>query len=136
MSDYEENRGRWRYDVETGQLVQVNFVPKVQVHAVIQDTMDATFHPASGQVYESKSAFRSKTKELGYVEIDDDKTWASVGMHQNRRVEGLDEDLAEVRHWYGAAMKGNRDYINANVPQEWRDCEEENPNDITEGIRR
>ena len=38
-------------------------------HYVSQDTMDATEHPATGEVFESKSAFRRTTKALGYEEI-------------------------------------------------------------------
>lgn len=135
MTEYEEKRGKWRFDVETGSLVQVSFVPKVEVAAIHQDTMNPTWHPATGETYDSKSAFRRMTKEKGYVEIDDERTWQSFGRHQNRQIEGLREDLEEVKHWYAAAMNGNRDYINANVPPELRDCEEVNPDDITEGIR-
>lgn len=135
MSEYEEKRGKWRYDPDTGELVQVTFVPKVIAPAVHQDTISPTFHPATGEYLDSKSAFRRKTKELGYVEIDDDKTWSQVGERREVLPEGFKEDFAQVRHWYTQALKGNRDYINANVPPEWRDCEEENPDDITEGIR-
>jgi hypothetical protein len=59
-----------------------------------------------------------------------------VGKHQNRKLDGLKDDIEEIKAWYTAAMKGNKDYINANVPQELRDCEEVDPNDITEGLRR
>lgn len=41
-------------------------------HAVIQDTMQATEHPANGKVYESKSAFRRVTKIFGYQEVGSD----------------------------------------------------------------
>ena len=135
MSDFEEKRGKWRYDPEVGSLVQVTFVPKVFAPAIHQDTISPTFHPATGEYLDSKSAFRRKTKELGYVEIDDDKTWSQIGERREVFPEGFKEDFAQIRHWYTQALKGNRDYINANVPPEWRDCEEENPDDITEGIR-
>lgn len=135
MSEFEEKRGKWRFDSETGTLVQVTFVPKIIAPAVHQDTISPTFHPATGEFLESKSAFRRKTRELGYIEIDDDKTWSQVGERREVLPEGFKEDFAQVRHWYTQALKGNRDYINANVPPEWRDCEEENPDDITEGIR-
>lgn len=136
MTDYEEKRGKWRFDKDTGQFVQVTFVPKVETHAIHQDTISPTLHPATGEYLDSKSTFRRRTKELGYVEIDDDRTWNQVGERREVLPEGFKEDFDEVRHWYSEAMKGNRDYINANVPPEWRDCEEENPDDITEGIRR
>lgn len=136
MDEYEEKRGKWRYDPETETLVQTTFVPKVLTTAIHQDSMDATWHPATGQYFESKSAFRRTTKEKGYVEIDDSRAWDRIGTNGPMQVEGLQEDIAEVRHWYAAAMRGNSDYINANVPQELRDCEAVDPNDITEGIRR
>jgi hypothetical protein len=130
-------RGKWRYDPAVGKLVSCgNERVPYPVHAIHQDTMSPTWHPATGETFDSKSAFRRVTKEKGYVEIDDDRTWASVGRHQNKQLEGLREDIEEVKAWYTAAMRGNKDYINANVPQELRDCEEVNPNDITEGIRR
>jgi hypothetical protein len=130
-------RGKWRYDPAVGKLVSCGDerIP-YPVHAVHQDTIKATFHPATGETFDSKSAFRRVTKERGYVEIDDDRTWASVGMHQNKQIEGLREDIEQVKAWYAAAMRGDKDYINANVPQELRDCEEVDPNDITEGLRR
>lgn len=129
-------RGKWVYDSATQKLVEK--IPSVIVTsapAVHQDTIKPTWHPATGETFDSKSAFRRMTKEKGYVEIDDDKTWNSFGRHQNKQIEGLREDIEEVKAWYTAAMKGNRDYINANVPQELRDCEEVNPDDITEGFR-
>jgi hypothetical protein len=130
-------RGKWRYDPTVGELVPCGEeVVPYPIHAIHQDTINPTWHPATGQTFDSKSAFRRVTKEKGYVEIDDDRTWASVGRHQNKQLEGLREDIEEVKAWYTAAMRGNKDYINANVPQELRDCEEVNPNDITEGIRR
>jgi hypothetical protein len=130
-------RGKWRYDVKTESLVPCyeEIVP-YPVHAVHQDTIKPTFHPATGEVFDSKSAFRRQTKERGYVEIDDDATWNKMGERRPAIPEGFKEDFAEVRHWYTEALKGNRDYINANVPPEWRDCEEENPEDVTEGLRR
>lgn len=130
-------RGKWRYDATEGKLVATSEETKpYSAPAVHQDSIDAMWHPATGQYFESKSAFRRVTKENGYVEIDDDSTWARIGERRQVVPEGFKEDFAEVRHWYSEAMKGNRDYINANVPQEWRDCEEENPEDITEGLRR
>lgn len=130
-------RGKWVFDPKEGKLVATRAETKpFSAPYVQQDTIDPTFHPATGQYFDSKSAFRRKTKELGYVEIDDNSAWERMGERKTPVPEGFKEDFAEVRHWYSEALKGNRDYINANVPPEWRDCEEENPEDITEGIRR
>lgn len=38
---------------------------------IIRDTMDALQHPATGQVMDSKSAFRRATRDAGCVEIGD-----------------------------------------------------------------
>lgn len=130
-------RGKWRYDGDRGCLVACGeeTIP-FPIHSIHQDTISPTWHPATGQTFESKSAFRRVTREKGFVEVDDSRTWNSVGEHKQGELEGLREDIEEVKHWYSAAAKGNRDYINANVPPELRDCEEVDPNDITEGIRR
>lgn len=136
MIDITGVRGKWVYDSITQTLVEkVPTVIVTSAPAVHQDTISPTWHPATGETFDSKSAFRRVTKEKGYVEIDDNRTWESFGKHQNRQLEGLRDDIEEVKAWYTAAMRGNRDYINANVPQELRDCEEVNPNDITEGLR-
>lgn len=130
-------RGKWRYDPLEGKLVPTcEESTPYSAHYVQQDSMDATWHPATGQYFESKSAFRKTTKERGFVEIDDNRAWGMIGTRGAPEIEGLREDVAEVRHWYEAAARGNKDYINANVPPELRDCEAVDPNDITEGIRR
>lgn len=136
MTDITGIRGKWVYDVATEKLVErVPSTIVTSAPAIHQDTISPTWHPATGETFESKSAFRRVTREKGYVEIDDEVAWQSFGRHQNRQLEGLRDDIAEVKAWYTAAMKGNKDYINAHVPQELRDCEEVNPNDITEGLR-
>lgn len=130
-------RGKWVFDSELEKLVEV--VPQTIIQAVPaihQDTIVPLQHPATGEFFDSKSAFRRVTKERGYIEIDDDKTWNQIGEKREILPEGFKEDFEEIKHWYAEAMRGNRDYINANVPPEWRDCEEENPDDITQGIRR
>tara|TARA_R110000868_G_scaffold843_1_gene6334 strand:+ start:353 stop:610 length:258 start_codon:yes stop_codon:yes gene_type:complete len=35
--------------------------------------MDALLHPATGEMFDSKSAFRLATKEAGYVELGNDQ---------------------------------------------------------------
>jgi len=127
-------RGRWYYDAAAGRLVEA--MPSTNAYtapAIHQDTIEPTLHPATGEVFESKSAFRRVTREKGYVEVDCDRAWAEVGRSRAPEIEGLKEDIEEVRHWYTAAANGNRDYINANVPSELRDCEEA---DIEKGIVR
>ncbi len=40
---------------------------------VISDTMDGTWHPATGQVLDSKSKFRRITRELGLTEVGNER---------------------------------------------------------------
>ena len=40
--------------------------------AIIRDQMDATWHPATGEMVESKSQFRAITKARGYEEVGND----------------------------------------------------------------
>lgn len=61
--------GKW---VEKGSIYDTL---RPQVH-IIQDSMDATWHPADGKYYESKSEFRRVTKahgcqEYGNVQLED-----------------------------------------------------------------
>ena len=53
-------------------------------HYVIQDTMDPVTHPANGQVYDSKSAFRAESKARGLQEVGNDwhKPWREPEMKQ------------------------------------------------------
>jgi len=51
---------------------------KRQSHYVIQDSMDPIKHPATGQMFDSKSAFRAENKARGLVEVGNDwngKPW-------------------------------------------------------------
>lgn len=41
-------------------------------HAVIQDSMAPTWHPADGRTYESKSAFRAVSRAHGLTEVGND----------------------------------------------------------------
>lgn len=66
-------RSRYRYDKITGELVEVSgeAVTLPRVH-VISDGMDATRHPVTGRIYESKSRFRADTRATGCVELGND----------------------------------------------------------------
>lgn len=63
------------WDKDQGQLVEIERGQPSEFHYVIQDTMDATRHPGlpsqfqGRKVFESKSAFRRVTKDLGLVEL-------------------------------------------------------------------
>lgn len=46
--------------------------PPRKAPAIIRDGMDALVHPATGEVFDSKSAFRAATRAAGLVELGTD----------------------------------------------------------------
>lgn len=48
--------------------------PAPRIH-VIQDSMDATWHPCTGKIMDSKSEFRKVTKAHGGVEIGNENPY-------------------------------------------------------------
>lgn len=54
---------------------------------VIRDGMDATWHPATGETFESKSAFRKATRRAGCLEIGE-----QAGYGQGREAPRLSRD--------------------------------------------
>lgn len=64
------------YVFRDGKMVEVSSDYRSPVRrpnsGVIQDTMDKTWHPGDGRIYESKSAFRRATKALGLEEMGND----------------------------------------------------------------
>lgn len=49
-----------------------NYYESNRAHYVQQDTMEPLRHPSTGEVYDSKSAFRRQTKALGLEEVGND----------------------------------------------------------------
>jgi len=136
IEEAEGIRGKWIYNPSCGKLEPINKPSRPYVTAVHQDTMEPLKHPFTGEVFDSKSAFRRVTKANGGVEVGDkDSAWDRIGEIQAIKAEGFKEDFEEVKHWYNEYLKGNKDYINANVPPELRDCEQvDNAEDFTKGI--
>ena len=62
-------RGSWVWDHDKNCLVQRTKAPRVRVHAVHTDTVDAFEHPATGQMCDSRSQARRITKDHGFEEI-------------------------------------------------------------------
>jgi hypothetical protein len=67
---------------------------------VITDSMDATWHPANGQYYESKSTFRKVTRQHGCREVGDAPveaiTTATKPMDRPEYARKRKEDIAHV----------------------------------------
>lgn len=60
--------------------------------AIIRDGMDALRHPATGQMFDSKSEFRRATKDAGCEELGND-----VPMHHEYQpAGGMKDDIAEA----------------------------------------
>lgn len=74
-------RTRYRYDHETGEVVEIRMGdnggppldPLPTGPHVISDTMDAMRHPCNGQWYDSKSKFRAETRARGCTEVGNEK---------------------------------------------------------------
>lgn len=84
------------YVMREGKLVPIEeagprYETKTDAHCVIQDSMPPTEHPITGEIYESKSAFRAVTKAHGYEEVGG--TWSS----QEKRDKWQTENRRTVR---------------------------------------
>lgn len=60
--------------------------------AIIRDNMDALRHPATGEMFDSKSQFRRATKDAGCEELGND---VPMG-HEYQPADGLKEDIAKA----------------------------------------
>lgn len=66
--------------------------PSVAAH-VVDDTMAPLEHPITGEVFNSKSAFRAVTKAHGCVEVGND--WRNMPPEKRFRGRGGDSSLSE-----------------------------------------
>lgn len=64
------------------------------LHAVIQDTMDPTWHPHDNKIYNSKSAFRAVTKAAGLEEFGNEFHTASP---QHRETDNREGRITEIK---------------------------------------
>lgn len=67
--------------------------------AVILDTMDHTWHPATGEMIDSKSAFRRRTREAGCEEIGNErpKMRQPTQLSKQDRVQSIRRAFEELR---------------------------------------
>jgi len=59
----------YHWDREQRQFVEHRPAPRVQTHYIQTDTMAPARHPATGEMMDSKSAFRRETKARGLTEV-------------------------------------------------------------------
>lgn len=60
---------------------------------IVRDGMDACIHPATGEMMDSKSAFRRITREHGLIEIGNEAPAKTASIHEPR---GIAEDVAQA----------------------------------------
>ena len=70
---------------------------------VISDTMDHTWHPASGKYFDSKSEFRKETKAYGCIEVGDQKNYGKQRTHvekldKGQRREAIQKAVYDLRN--------------------------------------
>lgn len=62
--------------------------------ALIQDSIPATWHPANGKLYDSKSEFRRVTKQHGMVEAGNDvPTEAHIAKNRERNFKEIEKEI-------------------------------------------
>lgn len=81
---------RQKYIYRDGELIPAEEAQRVRVHNVITDTMDGTWHPVDGAMYDSKSNFRKTTRAHGYQELGNEKFEAKKPDRQNIKRSLLD----------------------------------------------
>jgi hypothetical protein len=57
------------YVLRNGRLMEKHQAPRRSVASVISDTMDALKHPGTGELIDSKAAFRAATRASGCLEV-------------------------------------------------------------------
>lgn len=71
------NRGKWTW--RDGEFVPVGKEKHiVAAPSIIQDSMDATWHPCDGKKYESKSVFRRITRAHNCVEVGEERPFVEA----------------------------------------------------------
>lgn len=66
---YVFRQNKW---VVQGSPEDTGFNPRESGHSVIGDSMPPTWHPATGEIIDSKSRFRQTTRAAGLVEFGND----------------------------------------------------------------
>lgn len=80
------HRGEW-VDVTNAKRA-----PRVGPY-IMRDSMDACIHPATGEMMDSKSAFRRVTREHGLIEVGNDAPAMTAPAHDTRDVA---QDVAQA----------------------------------------
>lgn len=79
------------YVIRAGQAIEKHLAPPLHeaddAPRLIRDSMDPTWHPADGQIYDSKHKFRAATKAAGCIEVGDQKNFGG-----RKKVEPLSRD--------------------------------------------
>ena len=95
---------RQRFNFKTGEWEDADKAPTEdqKIHHVITDSIDATWHPCDGKMYESKSQFRRTTKANGCIEYGNEDPRKHIKRDRNPK------DVKEsVIRAYEQAQSGN-----------------------------
>lgn len=120
---------RSTYVLRNGELVEKHLAAPLtpRAHSVISDTMDDTWHPATGRLMDSKSGFRRVTKSHGYEEVGTSKTWASSRpeIPDAAYRDSVERAMSEVEQGRRSNPRTAQDYIDraiAEVPRAEREA--------------
>lgn len=90
-------RGKWVWKKQdNGKFALVPITdskPKVVAPAVHTDEMDPVESPASGKIYDSKSALRREYKEKGFYEVGNDLVGKRRGISWKQKVEPVEVSM-------------------------------------------
>lgn len=76
---------------------------------VIRDTMDALRHPATGEMIDSKSRFRQRTRDAGCIEIGTEKMRPAPRVRPDLRNE-VGKAMQMVNQGYRPQLLQRRDF--------------------------
>jgi hypothetical protein len=95
----------WNPATKTFEAIGGSAQKRKQTHSVIQDSMNSTWHPITGEMIDSKSKFRKITKSHGCIEVgneeqkqrppetkDSDYTEAIIKAYENPNYQGKSVD--------------------------------------------
>lgn len=94
---------RATYVLRNGRLVDKRRAAPIRTAHVISDAMAPTVHMADGRTYDSKSAFRRRTKAAGCIEVGNEAlpAFKPVEMSSSERV-------ADIKRVFEQAEAGYR----------------------------
>lgn len=95
-----------RFRFHDGRLIPAHLIPhdarsrsELPAPMVLRDSMDAAINPATGLLYESKSAFRKATRQAGCYEVGNDEV--SQAQPEYKELGGEEADIKQAMEQLG-----------------------------------